>query len=248
MTNQNPVPRSGTLTGVRRAAVVFVIVSLSIAALLGIVTLFTGEFGEIQAKVLLTTLLTAGFAITSLCHLAVVGRALRLVGFVGIAASFGALILGLVLIWASWDNWSDGWDTTLKAFLVLSIVAASLAQANLLLLLASRQQTVIRVGLIITLVAVALVALLVTLTIVSDGEIPGRDGDLYWRVVGVVAILDVLGTIVLPVLGRVLRDGSSALTLRFDGELAARLRARADAEHITPAEVVERLLANERTD
>src|SRR5690242_9239536 len=104
-----------SLTGVRRIAIVFIIVSLGIAALFGIVTLLTGNFGEVQGKILLTTLLMAGFSITALCHLALVGRALRVVGFVGVAVSVLAFITGAVLIWRSWDTWDDVWEVTLKA-------------------------------------------------------------------------------------------------------------------------------------
>ena len=236
-------PSDTTLTGVRRTAVVFVIVSLSIAALLGIVTLFTGEFGDVQAKILLTTLLVAAFAITALCHLAVVGRSLRIVGYVGIAASALALVLGLILIWVSWDNWSDVFSYVAQGLGVLSIVAASLAQANLLLLLAARRQRVIRIGLYVTLGAIALLALLLSLTIITEGDIPGSDGDLYWRFIGVIAILDVLGTIVLPVLGRVYREGTAAVTVRLEGDAAASLLAQASARGVTPALVVEDLLS-----
>lgn len=242
MTVTSTGPSETTLTGVRRTAVVFVIVSLSIAALLGIVTLFTGEFGDVQAKILLTTLLVAAFAITALCHLAVVGRSLRIVGYVGIGASALALVLGLILIWVSWDNWSEVFSYVAQAFGVLSILAASLAQANLLLLLAARQQRVIRIGLYVTLGAIALLALLLSLTIITEGDIPGSDGDLYWRFIGVIAILDVLGTIVLPVLGRVYREGTAAVTVRLEGDAAATLLAQASARGVTPTEVVAELL------
>ncbi len=231
-----------TLTGVRRAAIVFVIVSLSLAALFGIVTLLTGQFGEVESKILLTTLLTAAFAITSLCHLAVVGRALRIVGFVGIAASVLALALGLALIWVSWSTWNGTTDVVLRSFMVLAIVSGSLAQANLLLLLAARQQRIIRVGLIVTLGAIALLAALVSLSILTQGEIPGDDGDFYWRFVGVVAIVDVLGTIVLPVLGRVFRGVTSTVTVRLEGEVAAALLEFASSRGQTPAESIAALL------
>ena len=88
------------LRELRRTAVIFIIVSLSLTALVGIVTLLTASFGEVQVKVILTTLLVAGFSITALCHLAVVGRALRVVGFVGTPRRAGTHH-GVVLIWAA---------------------------------------------------------------------------------------------------------------------------------------------------
>lgn len=235
---------ASSLRGVRRVAIVFIIVSLSIAALFGIVTLLTGEFGEVQSKILLTTLLMAGFSITALCHLAVVGRALRVVGYVGIAVSALAFVTGAVLIWRDWSNWSDVWEVTLKTFAVLAIAAASIAQANLLLLLGERRSPVIRIGLWVTVGLIALVALLIVLPIVTDGEIPGDEGDLYWRVFGVFAILDVLGTIVLPVLGRVTREGATAITVRVEGEAAATLTRVAAERGTTPAAVVGELVGS----
>jgi hypothetical protein len=50
-----------TIKGVRRIAIWTVIVSLVITALIGIYTIVSGEFGETQGKVMLTTLAVAGF-------------------------------------------------------------------------------------------------------------------------------------------------------------------------------------------
>lgn len=108
---------------------------------------------------LLTTLVFAGYSISVLCHLAVVGRALQLVGFVG--------------------------------------VAVSLAHANRLLLPGQRRNRVVR-----------------SLTYIT------------------VAILDVLGSIVLPVTGRFLRDDRIVrldLDLELSPELDERLAAAAAA-------------------
>lgn len=234
-------PAASVVKGVRRAAIIAIIVSLALAALLGIVALLSGEFGEVQGKVLLTTLTIAAFGTTALCHLAVVTRSVRLVGFLGIAASAGAALCALVLIWADWSTWTDteGWW---KALGVLTVAAVSLAQANLLLLLVGRPQRLIRIALGVTLVALAIVAVMIVVPILTDGEVPGDDGDTYWRVFGVLAILDALGTIALPILGLVLRTASGAsaptapegLALQVPPELAARIDAAAAASGVTP--------------
>lgn len=238
-------PSDDALGGLRRIAVVFVIVSLSIAALLGIVTLFTGDFGEVQTKVMLTTLLVAAFSITALCHLAVVGRAPRVVGYVGVGASALSLVLGLVLLWRPWESWDDVWEGVVKSFVILSIVAVSLAQANLLLLLSGRRHRAVRYGLIATLVCIALIVLLVAPPIITNGDIPGEHGETYWRIVGVIAILDALGTIVVPVLGRVFREGAAVVTVRLEGDAATALLARAATKGTSPAEIVADLLRGE---
>ncbi len=226
----NPAPP--VLRGLRRLAVIVVIVAVSISAVLGIVLLLTGGWGDLQGRILLTTIVIAAFATTALCHLAQVNRPLRVVGFTGIAASVGALIPVLWIIWGDWGVWgvfgSVGYDWLWKSFAVLGILAASLAQANLLLLLASRRQRAVRLVLCVTLAAIAGVALMIWLPVLTDGEVPGDFGDSYWRIFGVVAILDVLGTIVLPVLGLVLKDSRAGLAT-FTAHIPADLIARIDA-------------------
>src|SRR5690606_19059715 len=105
---------------------------------------------------------------------------------------------GAILIWQDWGDFAD-LDNVFKAFFVFSILAVSFAHANLLLLLGERKRPFIRIGLFVTVALIALVALLLILPILTDGEVPGENGDTYWRIFGVLAILDVLGTIVLPV-------------------------------------------------
>ncbi|MEQ1737683.1 MAG: hypothetical protein ABL886_14920 [Rhodoglobus sp.] len=246
MSASTPSPRS-LLKDLRRIAIVFILVSLSLAALVGIVTLLTGSFGEVQGKIMLTTLLVAGFSITALCHLAVVGRALRIVGFAGIAMSAFALAAGTVLIWGAFDNWDTAWENVLKAFAVFGVLAVSLAHANLLLLLEERKSPLLRVGLFVTVGLIALLAVLILLPILTDGNIPD-DNESYWRFMGVVAILDVLGTIVLPVLarfGRFAQGGDQVATVmvRLHGDAAAKVQRIAASTGATTSDVVESAMA-----
>lgn len=240
------------ITAARRGAIYGIIISFSAAALVGIVALLGGDFGETQGRVVLTTVLVGAFSITALCHLAVADRAMRVVAAVGLLASAAGLVFGLVLIWRDWD--APGFDDWLRAFATAGILAVSVAHANLLLLLAGRRRRVIRVGLALTLVAIAVVAVMLILPILTDGDIPGPDGELYWRVAGIVGILDALGTVVVPVLAIFLRDGADAasagtepgaagqtstgdpLTVTVPAPLADELRRRA-AEDGVPVEV-----------
>lgn len=240
-----PAARSA-LRGVRRAAVIVVIVAVAISAILGIVMLLTGGWGDVQARILGTTAAVAVFAITSLCHLLQVDRPLRAVGFAGIAASVLGLVPILVIIWAeALTSAANEW--LMKAFALFGVLAVSLAQANLLLLLARRRQPAVRIMLLAALVAIAGVATLVLLPILSDGRIPGPgDEEWYWRLFGVVAILDALCTIVLPVLGLVLKDaraGFIAFTVEVPAELVARLDERAAVEGSTRAAIAGDVLA-----
>lgn len=232
------------LRGLRRAAVILIVVSLVAAAGLGIAVLFGTGFGDVQGKILVTTLVIAAFSITALCHLAIVGRALRVVGWVGIAASLGALVAALVLIWSDGSLWSSDWW---KALWILTVLAVTLAQANLLLLFASRQRTPVRVALWGTLGAMTVVAVMIWVPILTDGRV--GDGDAYWRWFGAFAILDALGTILVPILGLLLKDtrpGVAVLSIELPTELAERLRARAQAAGQQPgpfaAETIRRAL------
>ncbi|QAY73123.1 hypothetical protein ET445_06950 [Agromyces protaetiae] len=194
-------PPSG-LRGARRAAIIALVASVSIAAIVGIVVLLSGAYGQTQGQVLLTTLLVAAASAIALCHLAVAGRPVRLVGFVGLAVTAVAVGIGLFGIWGS--NF-DGYDVFLW-FGMASIAAASLAHANLLLLLAGRRHPAVRILLGVTLAAIAGVAVLLIANLATKGEFPGVElSNVYWRTVGVLAIVDAVGTIVLPIVALLLR-------------------------------------------
>ena len=124
--------RDPLVSGARKGAIYGIIISFSGAALVGIIALLGGDFGETQGKILLTTVLFGAFSITALCHLAIADRAMRIVGVSGLLASGAALVTGLVLIWRSWD--APGFDDWLRAFATAGILAVSFAHANLLLL------------------------------------------------------------------------------------------------------------------
>lgn len=222
--------RDARVGAARKGAIYGIIVSFSLAAIVGIIALLSGDFGEIQGKVILTTLLMGATSITALCHLAIADRAMRLVGFVGLAASSLALVTGLVMIWRSWND--SSFDDWLKVFVVSSILAVSFAHANLLLLLAGRRRRVIRIGLMVTLVMIAAVAIMIILPVVSEGEIPGSQNEAwYWRLFGVFGILDVLGTVVVPVLAIFVKDAPAVAVADAMGQDAA-AAAPTSLEHL----------------
>lgn len=234
-----PPAAPSSLRGARRIAIIAIIASLSLTAIIGIIALLSGDFGETQGRILLTTSLVAGLSILSLCHLAVVGRAVRVVGFAGITVSAIALALGLILVWT--DSGVFDLSEVWRWFGVASVIAVSLAHANLLLLLGARRRAVIRWGLWLTLATIAIVAVMIVLPILTEGKIPGEQADSYWRLFGVVAILDVLGTIAVPVLGLFLRDAQPAsepepvgMSIELSPELAARLILAAGYRRIHP--------------
>ena len=238
---------SERLRGVRRIAIIVIIVSVSIAAAVGIVTVVTGDFGETQNRVFWTTALVAGLSIAALCHLAIIGRQIRVVGFLGLAAGLAALATGTLLIWANWSDYSAEFQSAVvKVFAVAGALAVFLAQSNLLLLLSSRRRRTIRLSLYVTLAAISVVYVLITALILTDGDIASRfTDDLYVRVLAVVAIIDALGTVLLPVLAVFIRDsltGHVKVTLNLPAESASILAQWTADSGQSPEEVVAALL------
>lgn len=233
--------RASTIGAARKGAIYGIIVSFSGAALVGIIALLSGDFGETQGKIILTTLLMGATSITALCHLAIADRAMRTVGFVGLAASTVTLVTGLVLIWRDWND--SAFEDWLKVFIVAGVLAVSFAHTNLLLLLVGRRRRVIRIGLMVTLVMIAVVAIMIILPVVSEGEIPSvADEEWYWRLFGVVGILDVLGTVVVPVLAIFVKDASAVAVVDAAGANVAGANVAGADSAAGPGAAAERLV------
>jgi len=222
-----PPAASSGLRAFRRIAIIVIIVSLSITAVIGIVTLVTGSFGPVQGQIMLTTLVIGTASVAALCDLAVLDRRVRFVGIAGLLAAAVALVSALILIWGESTS-----EPLVKTFGVASIAAASIAHASLLLLLSERRRPVVRIGLWVTVALIALLLVLLYVAILSNGEV-WSDG--YAKLVGTVAILDVLGTIVVPVVSLFMRDGTAeaALTVSVPSALATRLSTAARASGVS---------------
>lgn len=102
-----------------------------------------------------------------------------------------------MLVWAV-DVLRPDEDTLLRALLVTTVAAVSLAHANLLLLLAHHRHRAMRLALAVTLTAIAAVAVLIVVPVFAESWF----GEPYVRVLGVLGIVDALGTVALPVLAR----------------------------------------------
>jgi hypothetical protein len=228
---------------VRRVAIIAIIVSLSLTALIGIFTLLTSAFDQTTQRVMLTTLTIGVFSVLSLCDLAVLGRRLQLVGITGILVNAIALVFGLILVWG--DVTGPESEFLWKTFGLAAIVGVSLAHATLLLLLGERRQPVVRIGLWVTVGLIAILIILLALLILTDGEV---GTDAYGRLVGTVAILDVLGTIVVPVMSKFLSDGKpvteavTGITLTLPPELSESLVAAAAERQLSPEALALELL------
>jgi len=193
----------------KKIFLISLIISLSISALLGIIIFLVGNFGEIQVRILLTTLTIGGFSLTGLCCATLLEKkrfsAFAIFGM--IVSIFGFLFI-TSLIWEiiDWDSFDNIW----KVMIITIILAFSTAHASLLLLVKS-DKTIVNVSLATTLLFLSLVAL--ELIILVLGEFRHID-NMWYRVLGVFAILDVLGTIVTPILLKVTSLHDQEKTLR----------------------------------
>jgi hypothetical protein len=224
----------------RRVVVTLVIGSFSIAALLGIIALLGGgEIGETEGRILLTTVIVGVESVAVLCYLGVAGRSTALVGLAGGLVSIVPFTLSLYGTWRSFDGPEPLWQTMQVGI----VVAATLAQACLLLTLDHHgRRTVL---LIATLVAMTVVAVMISIAIVNGEDL----GDLYWRSFGVVAILDVLGTVVfaaLGIFGRRTQPGDEAdlLTPALESRVIDAARSRGVSPSQLISDALDRFLAD----
>jgi hypothetical protein len=161
--------------------------------LLGITALLFGSFGDLQTRTLLTTLLVGLYSVLCLGNLLSVGTGHSWVGRVGIGASTVALVVALARTWGiTGDDHHLGRE--FQAFAVCAVVGFALMHTALLLHVSGPAGTLTRA----TLVAVAAVAAILCALIAEvPHDVPGT-----WRLLGVAAILDVVGTVFVAALGR----------------------------------------------
>jgi hypothetical protein len=229
-TADNPAP-------IRTAIVRVTIGSFSLAALLGVIALVGGgAFGATEGRILLTTLLVGVVSVSVLCYLATAETPYQPVGVAGGVVVLVPLVSALVMIWSDYSEAPPEWLG--KAFGVGAVVAASLAQASLLLAMAVRARPVVRRVLAGTLVMATVLAGMISYLILGSEP---RD-TLYFRVLGIVAILDVLGTVVVAALTRfgrgTVRPAPPPAALAVPPALAARIVDRAERCGRRPEDLV----------
>jgi hypothetical protein len=229
----------------RRTAAALTIGSFSLAALMGIVALLAGgSFGDGEGRVLLTTLIVGCASICMLCFLATSGTRWAATGVAGALVLVVPVVTSLVLVWTDWDLFDSDSDGLLKTFGIGVVAAVTLAQICLLLALAGARHS-------LALVLWSTVVLAVLLALLVSGMILGGVGaDDWWRVLGVIAILDVLGTLVTIALARFGRhepapatgSGSAGLQVTLSPGHARALGELSRRTGRSPAELVEAAL------
>lgn len=177
------------------------LVCLGIAGLLGIWGLLAGEMGATQGRILISTVILSVFSVFALIYLAISDKPYRWLGAPGIVASAAMLLIGLFIIWndfVSWQNW-EIYVELIKYFFVSLIVAGTCAQAGILLAVTENANSTVRIVRAVTLVAMSGAGAILIALILNR---PDVTPELVMRLLGVLAIIDAVGSIATPALAR----------------------------------------------
>ena len=170
------------------------VIALSISALIGIFIFLLGDFGETEAKLLLTTLAIGGYSLTGLCSSTIQNRNdLKYFSIIGMIVSVIGFLITISTIW-EFDDFKNLW----KGMTIFIILSVAIAHASLLLQIKPKNDN-IKYLLIGTIIFISLVALM----LIKSTMIEFNEPEFYFRLLGVFSILDVLGTIATPILNRI---------------------------------------------
>jgi hypothetical protein len=206
-----------TKTDVRRAVLAVTIASFSLAALLGILALLSdGDFGETEARILVTTVVVGCASVLTLACLVPLETRWWPSSVAGFSSILGTTGLALGMTWS--DSVLET-DRVVQTFGVGLTLALTFAQVCLLLGVSVRRPSV---SLLVwsTVAVSAFLAGQVIVLVVGQSD----PSDAYWRLLGVVAILDVLGTLVTIALG-VFGGDERVRSVTLSAAVADRLRA-----------------------
>lgn len=214
---------------VRRAVVAVTIVSFSVAALMGIAALLSvASFGETAARVLVTTVVVGCASVVTLACLVPLDSRWAAVSVAGLVVTVATASYALVMVWVNTESWDDdAW----RALGVGITVSLTIAQMCLLLGVSVRRPSVSLLVWATLAVATLLAGLVIALIVGWDA------GDADGRLIGIVAILDVLGTLVAIALG-IFGSDERTLSVTLSPALAEAVRSRAAETGRTPDDVV----------
>lgn len=199
----------------KRLLLLAAIASLGAAALLAILVLLLGDFGETEWRTLLTTFAIAGASLLALPAGVLVERGgAPLLARLSLGLVALTFVLVLVLIWGYED------ETFGKATGTIAAVTAAATQAAAVELVRRDDVRAVRVVALVVTSLGALAAALVAFAIWAE-----PDSEAYARALAALVVLDVFLLVLLPLLRRLTgRDGTQRLVLEGTPEqLAAAL-------------------------
>lgn len=195
------------------------IASVAFSALMGIGVILLGNFGELEVRVLMTTLT---ITVTSIAGLACgayyeSGRG-RLLPAAGIIMSVLAALMVMLIIW----NVLDDNTTYIKA--TLTVVMLAVSASHLSLLSMARLDSRFAWSRIAAFVFIGLLDAILLFILWFE---PESSGDAVARIIGVLSILIASVTVITPVFHKLSRDVGKSEIESIDAEIM-QLRARLD--------------------
>lgn len=177
----------------RRNGIRFVLASIAVNAVIGIIAIVSGEFSELDAKILITSLSVTGGSVFALANLA--ARTQQFVKYMPETGAAFSIIGFALLTIGAWGEFE--FEYLLKASGTAILFASGVGHAGLLSRsrLLPQYQLVLRSAWLFAGVLVGMITLLIW---ASDSV----DNDLYPRAMGVVIILLAAATLAVPVLHR----------------------------------------------
>jgi len=185
---------------IRRIFLISLIASVVTSAVIGIGVLLLGNFGLIEVRVLMTTMVITIVSVLGLaCGAYIELRGGRILPYAGIVLS---VVAGLMSTFIIWDILDDD-ELFIKAFLTATLLAAACSHLSLLSLARlDKRFSWTRIS------AVVCVILLCAILLYILWFEPTGDSDLIYRVLGVLGILLASITVVTPVLHKLSSDRS----------------------------------------
>ena len=179
---------------VKRFMLVVLAAAFCIAALGGIYAFVFGNFSDIQIRIMITSLSLTVFSLTGLsCAVWIEKKRLLPLAYSGITVSGLTWLIIFRLTWEMHEN-SGHWVETLTKLGGMGVVL-SLALAYSSLLLTMRKSAGVVANIInFTLGCLSVVAIMLLGLIWFEWQVQSQ----FWRVLGVFAILTVLGTVLAP--------------------------------------------------
>jgi len=179
----------------KKIALWFLIVSVAISAVLGIIVILTGNFGRLEVRIIFTTLTISAASIGALaCGAASEAGRYKALATVGIGLAILAAVLLILGIWFEPDG-DQYWKFTAST----SVVAAATAHACLLSLAKLARRFAWSRAF-----AFVMIYLLATFIILSIYFEPTSDFGL--RLIGTTSIIVAAITIITPIFHRLSRD------------------------------------------
>lgn len=183
-----------------------IIGSLVVGAIIGVISVVIGEFNDVSRYAVTTVLLFLSFSLMIWWDGIVSGRRSSAFGYASIAVSAYLLLVGIQRTWLPGEYESVGMNIPdLQLFfgwVGLALIARfALAHTHLLLYLYEKFEGKGMIWLSrATFLLMFALAVLLSLPILLDGVPAFEPSDVYWRATAAIAILDGLGTALMPLI------------------------------------------------